>query len=485
MKKTLVVIGGLVVVGAAACTSVAWYTGQQLPEQLGAALADANQQLDRAMGARMQGKVELLSLDSHLFNSVARYRVTFSNSDGESGSLDFVDHIEHGPFPWSRLKQFQLAPVMAASTYALEKTDKTAKWFDASGDQLPLSGSASLGYGGSLRVDFKLAPLAVKGEDGTDFSFSGLTVQVDGDKGGNAMRLSAVMADMSVVGGKGSAEQMSLKGLTFAGDMTKTAHGFYVGSYAVDLAEASFAMAGQPAVKFGLDMRDTYRIESAGLALKGIYNVSDINVAGKPLGSARIGWSMQQLDPEAIGKLSSWYEQHASEMEAIALQQADGSRLLNDPVLKDVLLRVLAGKPRVALDELSFKTASGESRFDLGIELAGVSLGDIPPAQALAQSVKSVQANLKISKPMIGEFAALRASQDGLDADSIRQASATGEMVGMMALQTQMATVKGDDILVRLGYADGLVEFNGQKMTLEQFQTFVQGRAGLLTGVAR
>lgn len=485
MKKTVVVIGGLVVVGAAAWTSVAWYTGQQLPAQLDAALADANQQLGRAMGSRLQGKVELLSLDSHLFTSVARYRMTFSDPDGESGSLDFVDHIEHGPFPWSRLKQFQLAPVMAASSYAVEKTDKTAKWFDAAGDQLPLSGSTSLGYGGSLRVDLKLAPLAVKGEDGAGFSFSGLTVQVDGDTAGKAMRFSAAMADMGASDGNSSAAHMSLKGFTFAGDMTKTPHGFYVGSYAVDLAEASFAVAGQPAVKFGLDLHDTYRIESAGLALKGIYNVSDINYAGKPLGSARIGWSMQQLDPEAVGKLVSWYEQNTAELEAIALQQTDGSRLLNDPVLKDVFLDVLAGKPRVALDELSFKTASGESRFDLGIDLVGVPQGDIPPEQALAQSVKSVQANLKISKPMIGELAALRASLDGLDADSIRQASATGEMVGMMALQTQMATVQGDDILMRLGYADGQVDFNGQKMTLEQFQAFVQGRAGLLTGIAQ
>ncbi|WP_110968479.1 YdgA family protein [Pseudomonas huaxiensis] len=485
MKKTLVVIGGLAVLVAGTWTSIAWNTGQQLPAQLNAALADVNRQLGVAMGTQMQGKVELLSLESHKFTSLARYRVTLSDPDGESVELDFVDHIEHGPFPWSRLKQLQLAPVMAASTYALEKTDKTEKWFAAAGDQLPLGGSMSLSYGGAVRTNLKLAPLEVKGEEGVMFSFSGLTLQIDTDAHGDELRFGAAMEHLTLTQGDGSTLDFGLKDLTFAADMSKSRYGFYVGSYAADLGEVSVVYDGQPPLKFGLDLRDTYRIENDGLALKGAYQVSDISYAGKPLGSARMGWSVQRLNPEAIGKLVSWYEQHMPELEAIALEQSDGAQLLNDPLLKDILQGVLAGQPRVALEELSFKTASGESRVDLAVDLAGVALADLPPEQALAQSIKSVQANLKISKPMIGDIAALRATLDGLDADSIRQASAAGEMVGMMALQTQMATVQGDNIQMHLGYADGLVDFNGQKMTVEQFDTFVRGRAALLTGAAQ
>lgn len=36
-------------------------------------------------------------------------------------------------------------------------------------------------------------------------------------------------------------------------------------------------------------------------------------------------------------------------------------------------------------------------------------------------------------------------------------------MVGMMALQSGMATVQGDDVVSSLHYADGMVDFNGRK----------------------
>jgi len=39
----------------------------------------------------------------------------------------------------------------------------------------------------------------------------------------------------------------------------------------------------------------------------------------------------------------------------------------------------------------------------------------------------------------------------------------------MMALQSGMATVKGDDVVSNLHYADGMVDFNGKKMTVEEF----------------
>jgi len=86
---------------------------------------------------------------------------------------------------------------------------------------------------------------------------------------------------------------------------------------------------------------------------------------------------------------------------------------------------------------------------------------------------------------MIGDLAALRAKLEGLDAEQVRQASASGEMVGMIAAQSQMAQVKGDDIVLQLGYADGQVDFNGQKMSVEQFAALVQQRTAGFSGAAQ
>jgi len=54
-------------------------------------------------------------------------------------------------------------------------------------------------------------------------------------------------------------------------------------------------------------------------------------------------------------------------------------------------------------------------------------------------------------------------------------------MVGMMALQSGMATVQGDDVVSSLHYADGMVDFNGRKMTVEEFAMFMAAHLGALS----
>ncbi len=59
-----------------------------------------------------------------MFSSTAHYRL---KGEGEMFGeapveLLFVDHIEHGPLPFSRLMSLKWLPVMATSHYELEKT---------------------------------------------------------------------------------------------------------------------------------------------------------------------------------------------------------------------------------------------------------------------------------------------------------------------------------------------------------------------------
>jgi len=43
---------------------------------------------------------------------------------------------------------------------------------------------------------------------------------------------------------------------------------------------------------------------------------------------------------------------------------------------------------------------------------------------------------------------------------------------------TQLGKVEGDNVTSRLHYADGVVDFNGQKMTPEQFAAFIGNLLG-------
>lgn len=487
MKKALVVIGGLVVVGAA-CTSIAWYTGKQLPEVLATSLAQSNQQLAAALSGSGSGKIELLSLESGVFSSEARYRLTLDGAEGEHVQLDFQDHLEHGPFPWSRVKRLQLAPVMAASNYVLEKTDDSAPWFAVTGEQVPLQGSMSVGYGGAIRNEVQLAPFEASGEDDFSLSFSGLTLRMDSALEGGGLRLQGELGRVALMTGGESPVSASIKGIALSSDLTMSSYGYFVGSMNLDVAESNLSFGANQSLHFGkFEQRDVYRIEDSGLSLKQAANLADISFSGNSIGSLRFAWGVERLSPEAVGSLVKWYEQNLPQLQSMALGLTPdtGAMLLDDPQVQAPLRQLLAGGPRITLQELAFKTANGESRFDLDLDLSGKGLEGMALEQAFAQSVKSLQANLKISKPMIGDLAALRAKLEGLDAEQIRQASASGEMVGMIAAQSQMAQIKGDDIVLQLGYADGQVDFNGQKMSVEQFAALVQQRTAGFSGAAQ
>jgi uncharacterized protein YdgA (DUF945 family) len=55
-------------------------------------------------------------------------------------------------------------------------------------------------------------------------------------------------------------------------------------------------------------------------------------------------------------------------------------------------------------------------------------------------------------------------------------------MASAMAEMMQLAKVDGDNIVSDLHYANDVVDFNGQKMPLQQFMANVLGKVGALSG---
>ena len=146
--------------------------------------------------------------------------------------------------------------------------------------------------------------------------------------------------------------------------------------------------------------------------------------------------------------------------------------------------QLLAAKPQVALENLSLKTTHGESKFNLVLDLTKPSSMELPPVELGKQIIALLDANLTLSKPMIGDIAALQAQAGGVtDPKAIEQQSQmAAEMVSGMAVGTQLATLVGNDVVSKLHYANNEVTFNGQKMTVEQFIGFVLAKAGAMSG---
>lgn len=487
MKKSVGILCGLAVVIAAVTAGGAWYTGKQLPAELERSIALGNEQLKKAVaGTGGSMTLELVSLDQHFFTSTAHYRIKAKDlwlGEGEPLSFDLgvTDRIEHGPFPWSRVKSLNLAPVLATSNSQLHKDDATASWYTAAGEQAPITSQVSLGYDGSLSSDIRLAPVKFSEDDGSSLDFSGMRLLLRGDRDGQSMRVDgkAERLALNLVGDDQPPVKVLLNGFKVAGDLKGTGHDMiYVGNLDMTLAETQVTLGDKQEVLVlkGLEQNNRYDAEGEDkLSGRLEYKVADITYAGRAVGSGRMIWSMKSVDIPAMQGLIAWYQSRMPQLQQSAARgEAQPSFEMTPQERAKVqadLQRMLAAKPQVALEELSFKTANGESRFSLAVDLANPPSFDLTPTQVGEQMVSRLQSKLSVSKPMLGDLATLQALLDGqTDAQAIAmQSRQAGEMVGMMALQSGMGTVQGDDVISSLNYADGIVDFNGRKMTLTEF----------------
>jgi uncharacterized protein YdgA (DUF945 family) len=85
---------------------------------------------------------------------------------------------------------------------------------------------------------------------------------------------------------------------------------------------------------------------------------------------------------------------------------------------------------------------------------------------------------------MIKDLAALRAKSAGLTdpAAIAQQADAAAESVGGMAVMLQLGKVEGDNIVSSLQYANDVVDFNGVKMSAQQFAAAMMGKFVMFNG---
>ncbi|PRA30175.1 YdgA family protein [Pseudomonas poae] len=492
MNKPAVVLLGFVVAVGVVSAGGAWYTGKQLEPVLQTAVQDANQELKRSM-AGVDGTLalELVSLDRGLFSSTAHYRLkgqgSFFGEENPNPELLFVDHIEHGPLPFSRLVSLKWLPVMATSHYELEKNPTTEKWFAAAKDVSPLKGVANIGYSRSVSGNLELLPLEFK-DDKSSVSFSGANMDFDSTAEGKKVKVDGFMNSLKVaaVDGNGAPFDIDLAGLTVASNLEKSTFGFYTGQNTVELTDSKVTFGPQKAVLTlkGFEQKDSSDIKDNNLAGRVDYKIDEIGYQGKPVGSAAMGLSVKNIDVPSGLVLTKLYQDKMQPVQAAAAAGQPVPELqlteAEQAVAETNVNQLLAAKPQVALENLSLKTTHGESKMSLIVDLAKPSSMELPPVELGKQMIALLDANVTLSKPMIADVSALQAQIGGLtDPKAIEQQSQmAAEMVSGLAVGTQLATLVGTDVVSKLHYANNEVTFNGQKMTVEQFIGFVMAKVG-------
>ncbi|WP_095192437.1 YdgA family protein [Pseudomonas sp. Irchel 3A7] len=495
MNKSAGVLLGIVVAIGAISVGGAWYTGTKIESVLNTSLADANQQLQAALvGHKGTATVELVSLERHVFSSTAHYRL---KAEGEMFGevpveLLFVDRLEHGPLPFSRLVSLKWLPVMATSHYTLAKTPLTEKWFAATKDASPLKGVVNIGYDNSTNGTLELLPLETALDDKSSMKFSGLKVdvaasaqaqKVKADGYMDSLKLTTVAEDQTPV-------QVELSGLTLASNLSKSTYGYYTGENTVELSNSQTTFGPKQSV-LGLkkfEMKNQTSESGTNASGRADYKIGEVSLNGKAVGSAQMALSLKNLDIPSTMALMQIYQTKLQPYEEAVAEATEAGQPApelqlteaEETQLKTHLEQLLAAGPQVALENLSFNTANGESRANLVLDLTKPQAIDLPADQLVQQLIALLDFNLQVSKPMIVDVLTVQSQIDGqTDAKLIAdQATATADMFSSMAVGSQLAKLEGNNIVTKLHYTNNQVDFNGQKMTLEEFVGFLMSKFG-------
>jgi uncharacterized protein YdgA (DUF945 family) len=188
-----------------------------------------------SVGAGADVAIQMLSFEGGLLSSNARYQVDIEvqDSDGETRQYAVLlqDHIEHGPFPVSRLAGGQLMPVAAQSHFRLERSPQIEKLFDAASGENPLVGDVAFGYDGSQHGALRSATLNLANEDGT-VSVAAGTVNFEVADDATTVRMDGQVPEVNINlkrSDSGKPVRVSLSGIGVTVDKQDYANGFGLG----------------------------------------------------------------------------------------------------------------------------------------------------------------------------------------------------------------------------------------------------------------
>ena len=489
MNKAAGTVVAIVVVAGVAWAGTSWYTGTRVEAEIVKSIERANAQM-LEVAPEWGGKLSLASFEKGVFSSNARYLLTLppmtpataepaaaapgapapaapAAAAGKPTEIVIADHIEHGPFPMSRIAHGGLTPVMATSNFELERNASVEEWFKHTSGAVPLSGMASLGYGGAVDGKVNIAPVAYDTPtDGVTFSGLELNFDVNADRTVSKLDGDFDRLLFKTQNAEGTPTTFEAKTVVLNSDM----RGMFIGQNEITAKSLTITI---PDSKVEIaDYAQRMDLKEADNKVSGTlgYEVGQVRVNGADLASGQFVLRVKDLDAAAIQRMSELYRESAMRAAQSGNQAGAEPTPQEQQAFMDAVMQSLAGNPTLQIDPLLIKTAKGEGRFTLKIDLKK----PIDPAMTMdaiaAQMVNQMDARLVVSKPMLTDLLAFQATSAGAPADAAqKQAAQQTELVGAMGQQMGAVRVDGQNIVSTLSYSKGEIDFNGKKMPVGDF----------------
>ncbi|HYG43336.1 MAG TPA: DUF945 family protein, partial [Bordetella sp.] len=271
--------------------------------------------------------------------------------------------------------------------------------------------------------------------------------------------------------------KMNASGITLDVDSRQGQFGFGIGSSSAQVRrlDVEDLATGTKVALQSLGYTANLAESGTSLNVQMRYEIGQLDVNGRNFGQGQATLNLDRLDGQATADLSKLYNEIFTE---IGQSDASPAEALT-PERRQALLQygkqMLAGNPSLRLDPVTWKTAKGESRLTLALDLTKPAALDAePPAiddpQALIQqAIKALDLKVILSKPMAQDLLTQLLQSQGLDA---QQAAAEAEdQISAAAGMAEMLSIgknDGDNLVGAFHYANGAATLNGNPIPIDE-----------------
>ncbi len=490
MKKSLVAVGVIVALGAV-WTGASWYTGKQVAQQIDGFTDTLNTKLKQAY-PNAGLKVVYRDYKGGVFSSTLSYVLQADGSIGTAEGakilapgeeLVFNETVSHGPFPLAQLKKFNLVPAMASVHTELANTPAVKAWFELTKDKPFFTAETRVAYSGDTQSLVTLAPIDHQSPE-QKFSFSGAEALVDIGHDLRSSKLDTTISSVKMErkNAWGQTENVDLTDFSIKGTNQKGKFDLDLGDGNLSFKAMTFTVeGGEPVTLNDLSLQSSATEDDKNLAGKLAVTLGSLVIGDRNLGSGNVNMSISQLDGAGTKQFFTAYQEKVQ-------------KLLQDPAAMDpdtyqheiamsvlqYLPQLLKGNPSIAISPISWKNSKGEGTFTLALDLTDplqnadkandATLSD--EEKIIRQSVKKLDAKLNLPLDMLTELM-VQSGPKTTNAEEQKQladmAKQQVEAMAQIGEGNQLSVTKDNAITSSLHYADGQIDFNGNKIPLADF----------------
>jgi len=458
MKKIKLGLG--VVLGLIALyVGATWIVGVRAQSMLTHAVDQVNERIAQALRGKISGdaRLEITEYRRGVFSSSVRYVLHIPGVDDAPVVLQ--DTLEHGPWPWTRVRSGDLSPLLLHSETRLLPTAFTQPWFDAAQDQ-PLQARTRVGLSLDTRSELRLAPVVFK-QDDFDLQFGGGQIMLNF---ANRFTRSDGGGSFAAFHYADARDSLQIRDITLS-SQSQQRDGEMRSHNQLNAATVTWMLYDAQALKvenFGIETLATQLDALMDLNLR--YRLGKVTLQDRDLGAFDLGLSAKRMNVVAARTLASLLER----MQQDAYESDEDEDNDFDTLQKQVHA-LLEPEPALAVDHFAWTTAQGESRMALTLDFfAAQQDGEISFEDMGLQYVRQANLTLDLSRTMALHVVDLMAD------DKPMMPGMFAALLDRYAQQLQSAgwiRIDGDRLSLQASYRgeDESVELNGARISLQEF----------------